>query len=148
MIFSAFVSATGTAVIGFLETLPDKTTASYREISFDFLNKTLAQNGPGIVDAGAIDIARQGDNTWYRLYIAFNYQFIESNASHTFIVLKNATPDAAVTLASYSVLFDGIQLEKAIIPGQTRPTAYGEKSKLISPSEGTSLDGRHHYYEW
>jgi len=148
MIFSAFVAATGTAAIGFLETLPDKSTASYREVSFDFLNKTLSQSGPGIIDAGAIDIARQDNYAWYRLYVTFDYQFVENSASHTFIVLKNATPDAAVALASYSVLFDGIQLEKAVIPGQTKPTAYGDKGKLISPSEGTSLDGQTQYYEW
>lgn len=148
VIFSAFVAATGTAAIGFLETLADKTTASYREVSFDFLNKTLSQSGPGIIDAGAVNIAQQDDHTWYRLYITFDYQFVESSASHTFIVLKNATPDATVALASYSVLFDGIQLEKAVIPGQTKPTAYGAKGKLISPSEGTSLDGKTQYYEW
>ncbi len=148
MIFSAFVTATGTAAIGFLETLPDKSTASYREVSFDFQSKTLTQSGPGIIDAGAMDIARQNDQAWYRLYFAFTYQFVESSASHTFIVLKNATPDATVTVASYSVLFDGIQLEKAVIPGQTKPTAYGDKGKLISPSEGTSLDGKTQYYEW
>lgn len=148
VIFSAFVAATGTAAIGFLETLADKTTASYREVSFDFLNKTLSQSGPGIIDTGAVNIAQQNDHTWYRLYITFDYQFVESSASHTFIVLKNATPDATVALASYSVLFDGIQLEKAVIPGQTKPTAYGAKGKLISPSEGTSLDGKTQYYEW
>ena len=148
MIFSAFVAATGTAAIGFLETLPDKSTVSYREVSFNFLNKTLTQSGPGIIDAGAIDFARQDNYTWYRLYITFDYQFVENSASHTFIVLKNATPDAAVAVASYSVLFDGIQLEKAVIPGQTKPTAYGDKGKLISPSEGTSLDGKTQYYEW
>lgn len=151
LIFSSFVAATGatgSVGIGFLETLPDDSMKSYNGIVFDFSTQTITQSGADIIDAGAVYIANQGGMNWYRVYMTFNYQFIQANASKTYIILQNATPDAAVAVASYSVWFDGVQLEKAVVPGQTRPTAYGDKGKLISPSDATSVDGKTLHYEW
>ncbi len=148
LIFSAYVAATGSVGLGFLETLPDQSTSSYNGIVFDFATRNLTKTGAAIIDYSAVPVEVQGNLTWYRLYMTFNYQFVESAASHTYIILKNATPDAAVAVASYSAWFDGIQLEKAVIPGQTRPTAYGAKGKLISPSDEISVDGKTQHYEW
>ncbi len=148
LIFSVFVAATGSVGIGFLETLPDQTTSSYRGIVFDYATRNLTKTGAAIIDCAAVPVDVQGGLTWYRLYMTFNYQFVESTASRTYIILQNATPDAAVAVASYSAWFDGVQLEKAVIPGQTRPTAYGAGSKIISPSDETSVDGSTQHYEW
>ena len=50
--------------------------------------------------------------------------------------------------ASQPVWFDGVQLEKAVFPQQTRPTCYDPAKKLISPGSGQDIGGRKKYYEW
>jgi hypothetical protein len=147
MIFSAFVAATGSVGIGFLETFPDQSTSSYNGIVFDFKSLSITKTGPAIIACDAIPIEVQDGLTWYRLYMTFNYQFNQNLASRTFIILKNATPDAEVAIEPYSAWFDGIQLEKAVIPGQTKPTAYGANAKVVSPSDSLSVDGKTLHYE-
>ncbi|HNX74737.1 MAG TPA: hypothetical protein PLM07_10055 [Candidatus Rifleibacterium sp.] len=147
-IFSAFVAATGSVGIGFMETLPDESISSYEGIVFDFANLTLIKTSPAITACDAVPIEVQDGLSWYRIYMTFDYKFDENMASHTYIILKNATPDEVVAVASYSAWFDGIQLEKTVIPGQTRPTAFRSRPKLISPSDALSVDGKTHHYEW
>lgn len=148
VILSAYTSATGSVSIAFIETKEDETQVSYHGIDVNLATRNVTQSGPDIADAGFYHVERIDDMDWYRIFFAFKYQFKETIASKTYIILRNSTPDADLAIASYTVWFDGIQLEKAVIPGQTRPTTYGSDAKLISPSKDVSLDGKHHYYEW
>jgi len=85
--------------------------------------------------------------TWYRVYLAFDYQFDQNLASETIIHLQNSTP--AGYTASTTAYFDGIQLEKAFFADQTAPTAYsGSGVQIFSPNTGRSVSGENEYFEW
>jgi hypothetical protein len=81
--------------------------------------------------------------TWHRVY----FSFTSPNtliASNTYMVLQNTTE---YSLASQSVWFDGIQLERSE-DGQTRPSPYTAGRILVSPNRAQTLEGKHRYYEW
>ncbi len=79
---------------------------------------------------------------WFRVGVAFDYQHDDLVASHCWLLLYN------MSAASQSVWFDGVQLERAVVPGQTRPTTYAPHKKIVSPGRSIDLPGRKHYYEW
>ncbi|HNV71770.1 MAG TPA: hypothetical protein PKO06_18845, partial [Candidatus Ozemobacteraceae bacterium] len=79
---------------------------------------------------------------WYRIGVAFDYQHDDLVASHCWLLLYN------MSAASQPVWFDGVQLERAVVPGQTRPTAYAPHKKIVSPGRSIDLPGKKHYYEW
>lgn len=92
-------------------------------------------------------IAHPDHQTWYRVYLAFDYQFDQNVASETIIHLQNSTP--AGYTASTTAYFDGIQLEKAFFADQTAPTAYsGSGVQIFSPNTGRSVSGENEYFEW
>lgn len=106
----------------------------------------------GVIDIGRSEAFYHNDPMlsepviWYRVHVAFDYRFDNLLASDTIIHLQNTSP--AHYTASAAVLFDGIQLEKAQAPGQTRPTSYSSGKKLISPTLEKSLSGNQSYFEW
>jgi hypothetical protein len=92
-------------------------------------------------------IANPDHQKWYRVYLAFDYQFDQNLASDTIIHLQNSTP--AGFTASTTAYFDGIQLEKAFFADQVAPTAYsGSGIQIFSPNPGRSISGENDYFEW
>lgn len=106
-------------------------------------NVSELPDSTGITGGGVSTTIKTDDKTWYRVY--FSFDFHNNTASNAYIVLQNTTE---YSLASQSVWFDGVQVEKAMFPNQTRPTAYGPGSKLISPNRSQTLQGDRRYFEW
>lgn len=154
MILSAWVCpATSSAAIGFYEAMPDYTEYSYGGVKVALSGVvTTFGNALGIEDYGIAHSVSQtheefGVLPWFRIYVTFNYSFDRALASHTYIVLQS-DPDNIYSGATHSVWFDAVQFEKALFPGQTRPTTYSEGPKIVSPSQRLTLDGQRRYYEW
>lgn len=82
---------------------------------------------------------------FYRLYLAFKVP--SELGSDTLRILLTQSTNPSNT-ASTTVYFDGIKLEKAIFPGQDRPTTYHQGTTLISPSQQLDITGKQRYYEW
>ncbi|EKD81206.1 MAG: hypothetical protein ACD_39C01910G0001 [uncultured bacterium] len=106
-------------------------------------NVSELADSTGITGSGVSTTVRSDSLTWYRVYFSFDYQ--NNTASNAFLVLQNTTE---TDLASQSVWFDGVQLEKAMFPNQTKPTAFGPGSTLISPNRSKTLQGDKRYFEW
>lgn len=151
-ILSAFISpGTGSAELKFtlIDANGDPKSSFGARIASD---GTLLPIGP-VAYAGKSEmlldssIVNPDHQTWYRVYLAFDYQFDQNLASETIIHLQNSTP-AAYT-ASTTAYFDGIQLEKAFFADQTSPTAYsGSGVQIFSPNTGRSVSGENEYFEW
>lgn len=93
------------------------------------------------------DAVSPDHKVWYRVFAVFDYGFDFNVASETVIHLQNSSPNSYT--ASASVLFDGVQLEKALFPDQLWPTAYNPTgNKIISPSLKPTLTGDSIYQEW
>jgi hypothetical protein len=109
-------------------------------------NGTLTTFGPLIQNAGILDTIPTYDSsefTWYRVFFSFDYAYDPLVASRTYVSLQNSSPDTA----SYSVWFDGIQLEKSILTDQKRPTTFNQKNKILSPNPKNTITGET-YPEW
>ncbi|NLI76067.1 MAG: hypothetical protein GX442_06440 [Candidatus Riflebacteria bacterium] len=76
--------------------------------------------------------------------MTFEYTHSPSLASRTSLVLENTSPDTA----SHAVWFEGIQLERTVLPDQIRPTTYSPREKPISPHQQMGLPGEKFYFEW
>lgn len=96
----------------------------------------------GTTGSGVVMTNRANSMTWHRVYFSFTGPDI-TVASNTYMVLQNTTSN----VASRSVWFDGIQLEKAAA-GQTRPSPYTSNKILVSPNRTPSLEGKYRYSEW
>lgn len=105
-------------------------------------NVSELADSTGITGGGVATTVKSDSLTWYRVYFSFDYQ--NNTASNAFLVLQNTTEN---DLASKSVWFDGVQLEKAMFPNQTRPTAFSRGSTLISPNRTRTLQGDKRYFE-
>ena len=85
-----------------------------------------------------------------RVYFGFTIDGIVPEAGHATdtirILLTNSSPDNGV--ASTTVYFDGIKLEKMILQDQDKPTTYHDGTTLFSPSHSLDMSGNHQYYEW
>ncbi|HEY9069651.1 MAG TPA: hypothetical protein VIV61_05305 [Candidatus Ozemobacteraceae bacterium] len=153
-ILSAWVCpGTGTAAIGFFRADENGAKAGHdgAMIGKDGVLKPFGN----LVEAGILEsrVARHPrfptppydtPFTWHRIYVTYDYTFSDTIASTTWIVLQNQSP----TNASYSVWFDGVQLEKPVLEGQTRPTVFAPNKKIVAPSRDLSLDGEEYHYEW
>lgn len=82
---------------------------------------------------------------FYRLYLAFKVPSELGSDTIRILLSQSTAPD---NTASTTVYFDGIKLEKAILPGQDRPTTYHQGTTLISPSQQLDITGKQRYYEW
>ncbi|HNW33407.1 MAG TPA: hypothetical protein PKM25_00605, partial [Candidatus Ozemobacteraceae bacterium] len=149
-ILSAWICpGTGTAAIGFFRADDAGVKTGYDGIMIGH-DSNLSQFGT-LVESGILD-ARVVRNrnfptdtfTWYRVYATFDYTFDTSSASTTWLLLQNQSP----TNASYSVWFDGVQLEQPVVEGQTRPTVFTTNKKIVDPSKEKSFSGDQYYYEW
>ncbi len=99
----------------------------------------------GIVESRVVKSASYPSGLpWYRTYVAFDYTYDPAIASWNYVMVRNNSP----LTASYSVWFDGIQLEKHALSGQKRPTPFNAAKKIILPSSEETTDGASHYYEW
>lgn len=152
-ILSAWVCpGTGAASIGFMSTTSDNTNVSYDgvKVSSNSTILTFGTEGNLYQDANAIrNFSSQHPDfskpfTWHHLYVTFSYASNPLVASKTYILLRNRSPQNA----SYSVWFDGVQLEKAVLPDQKLPTTYSPGKKIISPTQEPDSSGQKLYSEW
>ncbi len=151
LILSCFVCpGTGTARIGFLETDQSNEPVNYNYVQVASTG-ALTTSGVHLYEGGVTDTFQAANTSfpgievnWYRLYLAIDYAYDAAIASHTYVVLQNASPD----IGSHSVWFDGFQLEKAVFPNQARPTAYSTQPKLITPNQENTVKGDKAYFEW
>ncbi len=97
-------------------------------------------------DESAIDESKRYLK-FYRLYLAFKVPS-ELGSDTIRILLSQSTDPTYDYTASTTVYFDGIKLEKAVLPNQDRPTTYHQGTTLISPSQQIDISGKHRYYEW
>ncbi len=139
---------TGTGEIGFLQTDQYGVQVGYSGVSIASTG-AVTPFGPllgfyGVADSFTLQNPSFGLLPWFRLYFTFDYKHDDSVSSHTYILLKNANPDAAQKRV---VFFDGLQLEKGFA-GQAKPTAFNKGKKLISPNQRLELKGEKAYYEW
>lgn len=148
-ILSAWVApGLGSATVGF--SIVDGESNVVETISIDVPSGTANSTNAAInlVASGIINqVPAQHAifSNWYRVYIAFDYFHNDSIASKTYIMLNNRNED---NLNPLEVLFDGVQLERAIKPGQTKPTSYHQGAKIVSPNETLDLQGQRQYFEW
>lgn len=148
-ILSAWVApGLGSATVGF--SIVDGESKVIETVSIDVPSGTANSTNTAInlVDSGIINqVPAQHAifSTWYRVYLAFDYFHNDSIASKTYIMLNNRNED---DLNPIEVLFDGVQLEKAIKPQQTKPTSYHQGAKIVSPNETLDLQGQRQYFEW
>lgn len=142
-ILSAFVCpGTGSARVGFADVDADNHVSNHYYIEVASTGQVIRSGG---IDGG---IQKAFINAqpypWYRLYLAIDYKFDLTTASNTFLLLENTSP----LTGSHSVWFDGIQMEKAIFPDQTKPTAFNTGKKIVSPNPKSDMQGDQNYYEW
>ena len=139
-ILSAWICpGTGSARIGFMQTKD----SGQAVLGYDFLtlsaDGSVITGGPHLTEGDRLErdtvvLPVSGiSSVWQRVYVTFDYTFDPLLASETWVILQNVSP----TTASYSVWIDGVQLEKATFPGQTRPTAYSPGKKILFPEPGT-----------
>lgn len=152
LILSVYAAATGSVELCFAKTIrsgPNSRWQNDKVVSINFNQKTreITTAGDNILDYGVIPIASASNLVWNRLFITFKYTATDDDY-RSYIVLRNSTPDAELLVNKHSVWFDGIQLEKAALPGQTRPTSYHPTAKFFSPNAALSLDGQTRYFEW
>ncbi|NLI75845.1 MAG: hypothetical protein GX442_05310 [Candidatus Riflebacteria bacterium] len=145
-ILSAWVCpGTGSARITFFDVDSGLNEVASQSIEVTAAGAVTVKDG---IEGGILEsfVASQANTlaTWYRVFLAIDYQFDPATASHTYVLLENTSP----ITASHSVWFDGFQLEKASFVGQTRPTTYGRGRKLISPNPTIDLGGNRRYFEW
>jgi len=142
-IMSAWVSLdpVASAAIRLLEVDGDG-NETWRGILIDSSGSLTAS---GTINSGVVMTNRTNNPpmTWHRVYFSFTGPNT-AIASNTYMVLQNTTENH---IASQSVFFDGIQLEKAG-SNQTRPSPYTGGTILVSPNRAQSLEGKYRYYEW
>jgi len=137
----------GAVEIGLFLAKEDMSSAGLTGVRISSTGAILPLGTPaeiGIVETVSALDPTFGPQAWYRIYAVYDYTFSPIVASSTWLVLKNDSP----VTARYAVWLDGIQLEKAAFPNQTRPTSFGKGKKIVSPNRGLSLGGEKHYYEW
>lgn len=83
------------------------------------------------------------DLVYYRVYSKFAFTSGAGPVKETRIILQNTSN----AVASCSVWFDGIKLEKAIKSGQNHPTTYHTRGNIISPDFRQPLKGGPDIYE-
>ncbi len=156
LILSAYAAATGSVRLGFAKTIrvdPNSKWEETKTVHINYDNKTGEASIYGdineyeILDHGVIKIASMSNLLWNRLFITFKYS-AKSDDFRSYIFCNNSTPDTELLDSNHSAWFDGIQLERLVLPGQTRPTSYHPVAKFLSPNAAVSLDGRTAYFEW
>lgn len=150
LILSAYVGTTASASLGFIKTTEagqNSKWAANKIIRVDYGATGIASiasfsgnTAYKILDHGAIPVASAGNLLWNRLFIAFEY-LAEPDDYRSYIFFANPKEPS-------EAWFDGIQLEKPVLPGQTRPSSYHPVAKFLSPNAAPSLDGRTAYFEW
>ncbi|HNW36669.1 MAG TPA: hypothetical protein PKM25_17150, partial [Candidatus Ozemobacteraceae bacterium] len=150
-ILSAYVCpGSSSAALGFFETAsPSK--ALVGPINSVTVDKSGNVTGSTSYEFGVTEAIPQFNSQhgetfkWYRLYIVFDKNFDGFTRDGFYILLQNLSDG---TLASQSVWFDGVQIEEATYPDQTRPTRFGTGLKVISPNRSLELHGDKSYLEW
>ena len=95
--------------------------------------------------------------TFYRVYFAFKVNNliatdtlgnpIEPEHQDKIAILLTQSMGISNT-APTAVYFEGVKLEKAVVPGQDKPTTYSQGTTLVSPSHNLDVSGKHKHYEW
>jgi len=148
-ILSAWVCpGTGTVGLGFFTVDVAGNQKSFQGVEVSSTSSVVGFGGPvevGVVESAATRNSKYSQPfVWYRVYVAMDYQFNQIVASKTYLMLINDSPK----IGSHSVWIDGVQLEKATFPNQTRPTAYNRDRKILSPNQSQDLEGIKKYSEW
>lgn len=149
-ILSAWIApGNGSGTVGFA--IVDSDSKVVDQVSIDVPTGAFNDMNPGgltLVSQGILTSVDSPDpvfNRWYRAYVVFDYQYDQSVASSTWIMLHNRNTDPLIPV---DVLFDGVQLERGLTADQTLPTSYNQGPKLVSPSREIDLQGRMQYFQW
>ena len=96
--------------------------------------------------------------TFYRVYFAFKVNNliatdtygnpIEPEHQDKIAILLTQSIDKDNNTAPTTVYFEGVKLEKAVVPGQDKPTTYNQSTTLVSPSHELDVSGKSKHYEW
>jgi hypothetical protein len=95
--------------------------------------------------------------TFYRVYFAFKVNNLIATDTYGNPIEPEHQDKIAILLtqsmgisntAPTTVYFEGVKLEKAVVPGQDKPTTYSQGTTLVSPSHNLDVSGKSKHYEW